>query len=183
MQPDIKAMLFAEVINYRKIAERQMPAFVQEFKGAVARLTGALPTAPLVAESWSKSHYFVFDHLQDAALFALDLRDLVVRTAWANHGLPADLGIRVVLHAGPVYSFQDPVLRRMSCIGSHVSRAARIEPIIPAGQVYVTQEFAALCGAERVSAVGFEFLGRLPTARLFEDTPLYRLDRRPKKKT
>ena len=33
---------------------------------------------------------------------------------------------------------------------------------------------------ENLSAVSFEFLGRLRTARLFEDAPLYRLDRRTK---
>jgi hypothetical protein len=28
-----------------------------------------------------------------------------------------------------------------------------------------------------MSGVTFEFLGRLPTTRMFEDAPLYRLDR------
>ncbi len=182
MQQEIKAMLSAEVINYRKIAERQMPAFVREFKGAIARLIAGMAHAPAVAESWGKTNYFVFDGLQDAALFALDLRDLVVQTRWGEHGLPKDLGVRIVLHAGPVFAFADPVLQRTSCIGSHVTRAAYIEPITPAGQVYVSQEFAALCGAEQVELVGFEFLGRLPTAKLFDDAPLYRLDRRSRRK-
>ena len=182
IRQEIKAMLSAEVINYRKIAERQMPAFVREFKGAIARLIAGLPAAPALAESWGKSHHFVFDGLQDAALFALDLRDLVVQTRWSERGLPADLGIRIVLHAGPVFAFPDPVLQRTSCIGSHMTRAGYIEPITPPGQVYVSQEFAALCGAERAELVGFEFLGRLPMARLFDDAPLYRLDRRSQKK-
>ena len=182
MHQEIKAMLSAEIINYRKIAERQMPAFVREFTGAIARLITGLAAAPAVAESWGKSHYFVFDGLQDAALFALDLRDLVVQTRWTEHGLPKDLGIRIVLHAGPVFTFADPVLLRMSCIGAHMTRAAYIEPVTPAGQVYVSQEFAALCGAEQVELVGFEFLGRVPTAKLFDDAPLYRLDRRSRRK-
>ena len=132
----------------------------------------------LVTESWGKSLYFVYDSLQAAAIFALELRDLVGRTAWAERGLPAELGLRIVLHAGPVFAFTDPVLQRQMCVGAHVARAARIEPITPQGQVYVSQEFAALCSAEDLSAVSFEFLGRLRTAILFEDAPLYRLDRR-----
>ena len=175
---EIKAMLFAEVINYQKIGERQMPAFVEHFKGAVAKLMADMKTTPLAADSWGKSQRFVYESLQEAALFALQLRDLVGRTSWAEHGLPADLGIRLVLHAGPVFAFMDPVLKREACIGSHIARAARIEPITPQGQIYVSQEFAALCSAEDLSAVSFEFLGRLRTAILFEDAPLYRLDRR-----
>lgn len=177
---DIRAMLFAEVVNYKKITDRQMPAFIREFKGALATAVGALPHPPLVAESWGRSLSLVFSQLPDAANCALALRDLVARTPWAERGLPADLGIRIVLHAGPVFAFNDPVLRRESCVGAHLNHAARLGPITAAGQVYVSQEFAALCCAEDLAAVSFEFLGRLRTARLFEDAPLYRLDRRTK---
>ncbi len=137
-------------------------------------------TDAFAAESWGKSQSFVFDSLQQAALFALALRDLVARTKWSEQGLPADLGVRLVLHAGPVYTFSDPVLARQTCAGLHLGRAARIEPITPVGQVYATQEFAALCSAEDLSAVSFEFLGNLRTAKLMEEAPLYRLDRRRK---
>lgn len=175
---EIKAMAFAEIVNYKKIAEGQISAYIHEFKGAVARLIAESPGAPIVSESWGGSHYFVYDGLRDAAFFALELRDLVARTTWSEHGLPADFGIRIVLHAGPVFAYVDPVMQRLTCIGAHVARAARINPITPQGQVYVSQEFAALCGAEGVADVSFEFLGRLPTAKLFEDAPLYRLDRK-----
>jgi len=175
---EIKALVFAEVINHNKVGERQMPAFVREFKGAIARLIAETKFQPAVADSWGKSQSFVYDSLQEAALFALALRDLIVRTPWSEYGLPADLGIRLVLHAGPVYAFVDPVLQRPTCIGLHLGRAARIEPITPPGQVYATQEFAALCSAEDLSTVSFEFLGNLRTAKLMEEAPLYRLDRR-----
>jgi hypothetical protein len=179
---EIKAMAFAEIVNYKKISEGQMSAYIHEFKGAVARLITELPSAPTISESWGGSHYFVYDGLRDAAFFALELRDLVARTTWSEHGLPGDFGIRIVLHAGPVFAYVDPVMQRLTCIGAHVARAARINPITPQGQVYVSQEFAALCGAEGVADVSFEFLGRLPTAKLFEDAPLYRLDRKRAKR-
>ncbi len=55
-------------------------------------------------------------------------------------------------------------------------RGSRVESVTPAGQVYASQEFAALCSGEDMSNVGFEFLGRVRTAKLFEEAPLYRLD-------
>lgn len=173
----IKAMVLAEVVNYKKISEHQIAAFVHEFRGAVAKLMADLPSAPTDVENWGGSNYFVFDSLPDAARFALDLRDLNGRTRWADHGLPADLGIRTVVHAGPVFAFVDPVLKRPTCLGAHVMRGTRIVPMTPAGQVYVTQEFAALCGSEGVVGMSFEFLGHLPMTRLFEDAPLYQLNR------
>ena len=85
--------------------------------------------------------------------------------------------MRIVLHAGPVFAFTDPVSRRPSFIGAHVTRASQVNPVLPQNQVYATQEFAALCGMEDIAGVNFEFMGRLPMTRLFEDAPLYRLDR------
>ena len=98
---------------------------------------------------------------------------------WGELGLPEDLGLRVAVHAGPVFAFTDPVTGRLSCLGPHLVRAQHIVPTVTAGQVFVSQEYAALCGAERLTGVNFEFLGRLPTTRMFEDVPLYRLERAP----
>ncbi|HVS51827.1 MAG TPA: TRAFs-binding domain-containing protein [Opitutaceae bacterium] len=176
VRQEIKAMLFAEAVNFHKIGEAQMPAYVAHFKGAIARRMAEMNCTPVVAESWAGIHYFIYDAAEDAARFALAFRDLVVGTPWAQHGLPADLGVRIVVHAGPVFAFNDPTLRRLTCVGAHVNRAARIEPLTPTGQVYVTQEFAALCGAEGVDAVTLEYLGYMRTTTLFEDAALYRLD-------
>lgn len=175
---EIKPLLFAEVMNFQRVGETQMPAFVQHFKGGVARLmeaTGALPT---VAESWAGAHFFAYDDLEAAGRFALALRDFATRTDWKQHGLPGDLSVRIVLHAGPVFSFFDPTLRRTTVVGAHLNRVARIWPIAPAGQIYATQGFAALCGAEHVTTLSFEYLGYQRTTALFEDAPLFRMDRR-----
>jgi class 3 adenylate cyclase len=56
---------------------------------------------------------------------------------WSKKGLRS-LNLRIGLHAGPVYSCIDPVTQRTNYIGAHVSRAARIEPITPVGQVYAS---------------------------------------------
>ena len=175
---EIKAIVLFEVINYQQIAERQIPAFVNNFRGAVARLLEKQGAAPAAIEGWGSSHFLVYDDLEDAALFALGLRDLATRTDWVAQGLPAGLGVRMVLHGGPLFSFSDPLLHRPTCVGSHLLRATRIQPITPPGQVYVTQEFAALCAAEGVTTVNFEYLGSLRTAKLFEEAPLFRLDHR-----
>jgi class 3 adenylate cyclase len=174
---EIKTLLFVEVVNFRRITEHQLPAFVTEFKAEVAALVGRLPVPPRVAETSGGMMYFVFDGLAEAAQLALDLRDSIIRRPWADLGLPADLVLRAALHAGPVFAFSDPVTGRLSCLGAHVVRGQHILPTVTPGQVYASQEFAALCGAERVPEVTFEFLGRLPTTRMFEDAPLYRLGR------
>jgi tetratricopeptide (TPR) repeat protein len=174
---EIKAMVFAELANYKKITEAQMPAYVRELRPALAGIIAGSGAAPAAAECWSGTNYFYYDNLADAARFALDLRDFMAGADWAARGLPADLGVRIVLHAGPVFAFADPVLQRPAFIGSHVLRGAQVGPGLPLNQVHVTQEFAALCSEEGIDGLHFAFMGRLPMTRLFEDAPLYRLDR------
>lgn len=174
---EIKTLVFGEVVNFRAIAEAQLPAFVHELKTEVSRLIAGLPAAPTVAETSAGSMFFVFDGLAEAARLALDLRDMMAGGGWEKRGLPASLNLRVALHAGPVFSFADPVTGRSSCLGAHLTRAQHILPTVTPGQVYVSQEFAALCGSERMTEITFEFLGRLPTTRMFEEAMLYRLER------
>ena len=174
---EIKAMLYAEIVDYAKIAERDIPAFIREFKTPLAQRIAELPARPIVAEGTGGTLTFVFDGLGEAAQLAFALRDLVGRTKWAEHGLPARLAVRVFVHAGPVFAFEDPSLGRTTCLGTHLTRASRIVRIVPPGQIYVSQEYAALCGEENTAGVNFEYLGPLPTAQLFNSAPLYRLDR------
>jgi tetratricopeptide (TPR) repeat protein/class 3 adenylate cyclase len=177
VRQEIKAVVYAELLNYRRITEAKLPLYIREFKGRVAKLLADLGIKPAVAEIWGGTHHLLFDNLEAAARFAVGFRDLVQGTDWGKLGLPPDLGVTIALHAGPVFVFQDAVQSRQTCIGAHVSRTARINPVTPRGQIYASQEFAALCGAEGITVVGFEFLGRVHTTRLFEDAPLYRVDR------
>ena len=109
--------------------------------------------------------YLVFSEVEAAGKFALDLCDLITRTRWEMCGLPKSLGLRIALHAGPVYEFDDPITGNRSYCGTHVSRAARIEPITPPGQVYSSQAFAALAAAQGVKEFTCDYVGQTPLAK------------------
>ena len=128
---EIKAMLFADVVGYSKLTEEGLPRFVTHFLGAVAELMAASPHAPLMQNTWGDALYFVFKSVEDAGLFALALRDRLCHISWTQYGLPADLILRIALHAGPVSACVEPVTQHPNYFGSHVSWAARIEPITP----------------------------------------------------
>ena len=100
-------------------------------------------SAPVNVNTWGDGLFFVFNGVEDAGRFALDLRDLVINTDWVELGLPRQLSIRIGVHAGPVYVNFDPVVREISFTGAHVSRAARIEPITHEGEVFASEESRA----------------------------------------
>ena len=106
-------------------------------------------------------------------MFALELCEMVSSKNWAEFGLPESLALRIGLHAGPVYACFDPVLERRNYVGTHVSRAARIEPITPPGHVYASESFAALAAAERAALIRCEYVGQTPQAKGYGTFPTY----------
>jgi class 3 adenylate cyclase len=117
----------------------------------------------------------VFSDVREAGAFALKLAarvDSIDRARWA---LPAELNLRIALHAGPVYCYKDQIIDRQNYIGSHVNRAARIEPVTPPGQVYVTDAFAALAELQVPGQFRFDYVGKVPLAKSFGEYPVYRM--------
>jgi class 3 adenylate cyclase len=171
------ALLFADAVNFSRLTEAQTPAFVRHFLGAVGSLVARFQPAPLLRNTWGDGLYFVFPDVGAAGRFALDLSDLLNATDWTLHNLPAELNLRIALHAGPVYACTDPVTGRLNFIGSHVNRAARLEPVTPPGQVYASQAFAALATAARIADFTCDYVGQMPLAKKFGTFPTYHVRR------
>jgi class 3 adenylate cyclase/tetratricopeptide (TPR) repeat protein len=169
---EIRALLFADAHGFSELADEQVPRFVQHFLGLAGRLASGSSHKPLMKNTWGDGLYFVFSNVRDAGQFALDLRDGVRFTDWPTKGLP-NLNLRIGLHAGPVYCCTDPVTQRANYIGAHVSRAARIEPITPTGQVYASQVFAALAAAEGVKEFRCDYVGQTSMAKKYGTFPTY----------
>jgi len=170
--PEIRALLFADAVGFSKLSEEQVPLFVEHFLGLVGKLAWEITPAPLMKNTWGDGLYFVFPDVRSAGRFALELRDRVKATHWAEKGLQ-DLGLRIGLHAGPVYACVDPVTERPSYVGAHVSRAARIEPITPPGNVYASQPFAALAAAEKGLEFRCDYVGQTAMAKHYGTFPTY----------
>jgi len=168
----IMGVLFADVVNFSKLSDVEIPRFVEHFLGGVAGLR-ASPDAPMISNTWGDGLYFVFEGVGQAGRWALKLSEFVSGTDWAAKGLPADLNLRVALHAGPLFRCMDPVTGQLNFTGKQVVPAARLEPVTPPGMVYASREFAALAAAERASGFGCEPVGKLGLAKKAGTLPVY----------
>lgn len=158
IQQEVKSMLFADIVGYSRLTERVIPEFIETFLGRVSVLASSSKHAPRSVNTWGDAVYAVFDFAEDAGLFALELTQLVQqgKDDWIEKELfweEADehgelkkfpLNIRIGLHTGPVVLHYDPVVRRLGYTGAHVNRAARIEPVANPGEIFASEEFAAL---------------------------------------
>ncbi len=171
--PRIVGLLFADVAGFSKMTDAEVPLFVAHVLGLVANGLTRLPTPPLLTNTWGDGIYVVFATMRDTGAFALWLRDAMRSTDWQAKGFAGPIDIRIGLHAGPAYACQDPVSGRPNFIGEHVSRAARIEPITPPGEVYASRAFAALARADAVREFACRYVGPTPLAKGYGTFPMY----------
>ena len=177
MRRQVRTMLFADMVGFSKLGEEDTPSFLLNFIGAIADIVQRSPHQPAFVNTWGDGLFLVFDDVADGAEFALQLRDQVQRTDWPARGLPAGTSIRIGMHTGPVFPAYDPILGRPNFFGSHVIRAARIEPVAAAGAVYVSAETAFLLAAIGRHGFTTDYLGLLPLAKGYGSGALYRLRR------
>jgi adenylate cyclase len=177
-QRTLKTMLFADFAGYSRLHDEFAPLFQQRFLELGARQIEAAAIKPLEAKTWGDSLYMVFESPGEGAEFALGFLASMLSVDWRATGLPEESQIRVALHAGPVFRSFDPVMGRDGHFGSSVTRAARIEPVTPPGMVYASEAFAATLAATGQRDYALEYVGRLPLAKNYGESRIYRLDRR-----
>lgn len=103
----------------------------------------------------------------------LALQRTIADLDFASLGLPPDMGLRIGVHAGPVFPTVDPVTQQPSFFGTHVTRTARVEPRTPPGEVYATGSAAALLALEPLPDVTPEYVGQLQLAKDYDVRPMY----------
>src|SRR5213075_1585331 len=169
---EMRAMLFADAVGYSKLSEDQIPGFIAGFLGAVGELSRRTKHPFEHVETSGDGLYMVFRHAADAAHFALELSATTYSFDRAKWGLPESFNLSVALHCGPVHCAIDPITGLPLYTGPHTSRAARIEPITPPGQVYASSAFAAVTAATGCN-FAMSYVGRMPLARGYGSLGLY----------
>ncbi len=174
----LKVLLFADLVGFGLLKEEQFPYYIGEYLERLADNLKDTKYKPLFKNMWGDAIYFVFDDLIDAAEYALQLRDFIEQTEWSRYNLPADLSIRIGLHVGPVFGAKEPILNKMNYFGSHVNRAARIEPITNPGNVYASEQFAALLMANPDHDLECRYVGIIVLPKKFGRYPIYHVKRK-----
>jgi class 3 adenylate cyclase len=173
----ICAVVFADAVGFSKLREREVPGFARHYLGCAMQSLQAHEIVPLVKNTWGDGLYLVFESVREAGLFAVDFRDRIVATEWRQLGLSCAMNVRIAVHAGPLYRIYDPIIGQWSYTGSHVTRAARLEPSTDAGKIFASLAFVALAAAERVTDFTCRPAGRRLLVKNAGEMSVYELDR------
>jgi len=162
---EMRALLFADAVDFSQLSEDQIPAFIGGFLEAVAGLNRRTEHRFEHVETSGDGLYMVFADVGDACRYALELSALVRDFDRQACGLPPGFDMRIALHCGPVHCARDPITGGQLYTGPHTSRAARIEPVTPPGQVYASSAFAAVAAARATRGTAMNYVGRIPLAK------------------
>ena len=173
----VMSLLFADAVGFSQLSDREIRLFISEYLRRVADLMEQYSECIAVRETAGDGLYLAFTTLASAGCLALDLSEMVERTAWQAMGFGTSLRLRVALHAGPVILSHDPITGLPKGVGAHVSRAARLEPKTPPGQVYASEAFAALEKLEPNLPFQCRYVKQLEWAKRYGTFPTYILSR------
>lgn len=187
----IRSMLFADIAGYSKLKEEHIPAyleFLRRLKEGVSVASGELESI----NTWGDAIFAVMGKATPMAEYAMTLKETVARLGREMDDFPKSLNLRISLHAGPVFEAFDPISGRPNYYGSHINRAARLEPVTVIGHVYATQQFVAVLTAEQSAqktefernggvfeeAFACDYVGVLSLAKDFGRQTVYHLRRK-----
>ena len=171
----VKSLLFADVSGFSRVPEQHTPEFVELFLRTCKSALDSLPRQPSDTNTRGDGLFVVFDFAKDAAELAVRLQSALNRIDWKKWGFADDAGVRIGLHTGPVFPTFDPVMSKTAFYGTHVTRAARLEPVVQPGHILVTEAFAATLLSENEERFDCHYIGAMPLAKHFGDARLYQL--------
>ena len=170
----LRSMLFADFAGFSRLDEGRLSQFLEVVMGRIATVLDRHAEDVLSRNSWGDAIYVVITSPAKAAEIALEIQSELDPESLQRIGLPAEGGMRISLHHGPIFEHFDAVQSARTFYGTEVTVAARIEPRVPVGAIYTTQPFAAMIESGR-NNYHFEYVGKMDLAKNYGARILYRL--------
>ena len=177
------AMLFGDVTGFSSLSDEHIPYFHAKFMARLSQVLNEFGDKLLYKNSWGDAIYVVFEDAQTAARCGLALQEASKETDLVEFGCDARLELRLGGHYGPVFAGTDFIRDEPTYFGSHVTRTARIEPITPPGEVYVTEAMAAALAVSGDASLECNYVGVVPSAKDYGAMRMYVLKENPKART
>jgi len=171
----VRYIMFADIVGFTKMLEEQTPYFMHVLLRAIHKKVSSLKTQPEILNTWGDAFFAVFTSASEIMDFAILLHNLVTRTNWKKHNFPAKTNVRIALHAGPVFIGTDPLTGRKNAYGTHINRAARMEPITQPGSIYASEQFAASLIMESQDRFNYEHVGIIKLPKDFGVQEIYQI--------
>lgn len=169
---EIRAVLFADFAGFSKLKEADIGPFLSHSLAVVADVAARHEANILCRNTWGDGIFLVIDTVEAAALLPREILKALSGSGKAEAGR---LPIRIGLHVAPMSRIEDPLTGRTTYVGAEISKASRIEPIVPANSIYTTEAFAGALALSSGQTARSEYMGMVELAKSAGMIPIFRL--------
>jgi class 3 adenylate cyclase len=171
----IYPVVFADVKGFSRLSDTELGLFFEKVMGQLGGVMDTFGDSVLFRNTWGDAVHAVFADVPSAAKCALEMQNALRELDSDAINLPARPEMRMALDAGPVFEGYDYIKKEETYFGSTLTRAARMEPVTPVGEVFVTEAFAALSAMECAGDIRCEYVGHMPLAHAYGAQRMYLL--------
>ena len=171
----IYPVVFADIKGFSKLLDNELAHFLEMVMGRLGGVMDNYGAGVLFRNTWGDAVHAVFSDVSTAAKCALEMQKALQQLDSDDVKLPVRPEMRMALDVGPVFEGYDFIKKENTYYGSTLTRAARMEPVTPVREVFVTEAFAALCAMECANDIRCEYVGHLPLAHAYGDERMYLL--------
>lgn len=139
----VRAMLFGEMHGADQVREREMLGFARDILGRIGRVLDEFGSDILFRGAWAERFGIACTSATAAAKTAIALQQAMADPAITMLGYPKELGLKLCAHLAPVFQGEHPITKQPAYFGTHIDRIAKLDMVLPCGQIYVTESFAA----------------------------------------
>jgi class 3 adenylate cyclase len=161
------AILFADVRGFGKLSDLEILWFYNELEPVLAEAIKEFRPEILHLDTWGDSIFLVTDKASTAARIAVALDHAITKSDQSSLKLDAPLLMRIGLHFGPAYRLYDHLAQCYTYSSNDVTKASRIEPVTPPGEIFGTEPFVAMLELEGAGWANFVYAGTIPSAKNF----------------
>lgn len=167
------SVLFGDLPGFSRLDDVELDRFYRKALVALGRAIDEF--APEYRNAWGDAIQLAFSSVRAAAGCAARIQALLTPSTVESYGLPGTLIPRLAVDFGPVLRVHDPVQGVDKYAGRVMTRAARLEPVTPPGEVFVTEAFACELALHKDLLKEFrvEYGGQVPAAKGFGIVPVY----------
>ncbi len=169
----LHAIMFGDVVGFSQVPERLLPVFQKHFMGEISATLDAFAKQVLYRNSWGDAIYAILDTPEAGARCALEIQTALKQLNLRQLGFTHPLELRLAVHYGPIFRGRDFLTKSETFFGAHVTRAARIEPVTPPGEVFVTEAMAAALAVSGAASVRPEYVGNTQLAKNYGSLRMY----------
>ncbi|MCW5771221.1 MAG: hypothetical protein KIT16_06265 [Rhodospirillaceae bacterium] len=170
---ELHAIMFGDVVGFSQVPERLLPVFQKEFMGTISATLDTFGRDVLYRNSWGDAVYAILDTPEAGARCALEIQQALKQLNLRQLGFHHPLELRLAVHYGPIFRGRDFLTKSETFFGAHVTRAARIEPVTPPGEVFVTEAMAAALALSGEASVRPEYVGSTQLAKNYGSLRMY----------